>query len=289
MTETIYLERFRDVRDPRLGRHVQHDERSRRFAYRGPVSPPHTVRHERHVPVFDQGAVGSCTGNAAVGCLATGPFFPTINEGDAAEIRSLDQRAAVHVYSQASAIDPFRGQYPPDDTGSDGLSVAKVLHGMNAISGYEHAFGLDQALAALMSVPLITGTVWREGMYEPDREGLVRPTGKSVGGHEYLVDEYDAERGWVGFTNSWSEQWGLRGRFYMQAEDYAELLADAGDVTVFVPCTDPAPEPDPAEPTGDDIDAWLARAVGTWARKSRATASKRARRAVAHWLDTKGL
>jgi hypothetical protein len=289
MTDTIYLERFRDVRDPRLGRHVQHDERSRRFAYRGPVSPPHTVKHERQVPVFDQGAVGSCTGNAAIGCLATGPFFPTVNERDAAEIRTLSQEAAVWVYSQASMIDPFRGQYPPDDTGSDGLSVAKVLHGAGAISGYEHAFGLDQALAALMNTPLITGTSWLEGMYEPDAEGLVRPTGKSVGGHEYVIDEYDAERGWVGFTNSWSERWGLRGRFYMEAEAFGTLLADNGDVTVFVPSTEPAPEPDPDGPAGDDADMSLAAAVGSWARNTHATGSKRVRRAVATWLTAKGL
>jgi hypothetical protein len=289
MTEAIYLERFRNPSDPRLGRHVNHDARSRRFAYRGPVSPLHAVRHERHVPVFDQGNLGSCTGNAAVGCLATGLFAATINEADAPEIRGLDQEAAVWVYSQASAIDPFSGQYPPTDTGSDGLSVAKVLAGRNAISGYEHAFSLDQALAALMQVPLITGTAWREGMFEPDGEGLVHPTGGEAGGHEYLVDEYDPVRGWVGFTNSWSDQWGVAGRFYMEAEEYGELLDDRGDVTVFVPCTEPAPEPDPAAPAGDPADAALASAVGTWARRNCPTTSKKARRALIKWLDAKGL
>ena len=288
MADRIYLERFRGVADPRLGRHVNHDERSRRFAYRGPTSPPRAVRHERHVPVFDQGSLGSCTGNAAIGCLATGPFFATIDEGDAHWIRPLDQGAAVACYEAASAIDPFPGQYPPEDTGSDGLSVAKVLTSLGAISGYEHAFGLDQALAALMNVPVITGTAWRAGMFEPNAEGLVRPTGAEQGGHEYLMDEYDPVRGWVGFTNSWSDQWGLGGRFYMEAEAYGELLADQGDVTVFVPCTEPAPTAAPAEPEVDDADAELVSHVRAWARKERATTSKRARRAVSAWLDAKG-
>jgi hypothetical protein len=285
----IILERFRNPSDPRLGRHVNHDERSRRFPYRGPVSPPHAVRHERHVPVFDQGSLGSCTGNAAVGCLATGPLFATIDESDADEVRNLDQASAVGVYKAATTIDPFPGTYPPEDTGSDGLSVAKVLTNWGAISGYEHAFGLEQALAALMRVPVITGTVWMESMFQPTAEGLVRPTGAAAGGHEYLMDEYDPVRGWVGFTNSWSSQWGLSGRFYMEAEAYGRLLADQGDVTVFVPCAELAPEPEPAEPVGDDADAELALTLGTWARRVRPTTSKKARRAVAKWLDAKGL
>jgi hypothetical protein len=283
----IVLERFRDPADPRLGRHVHHDARSRRFAYRGPTSPLHAVRHERHVPVFDQGNIGSCTGNAAVGCLATGPFFATINDADVALIRGLDQKAAVAVYSEASALDPFPGQYPPEDTGSDGLSVAKVLTAWDAISGYEHAFGLEQALSALMRVPVITGTTWMSSMFEPDAEGLVRPSGSAQGGHEYLLDEYDPVRGWVGFTNSWSDQWGLAGRFYMEAEAYGRLLDDRGDVTVFVPCTEAPPEPD--GPVGDEADGELARALGVWARRSGATTSKKARKALRKWLDTKGL
>ncbi len=117
----IILERFRNPSDPRLGRHVNHDERSRRFPYRGPVSPLHAVKHERHVPVFDQGSLGSCTGNAAVGCLATGPFFDTVGPEDDARLRGLDQVAAVEVYEAATTVDPFPGQYPPTDTGSDGL------------------------------------------------------------------------------------------------------------------------------------------------------------------------
>jgi hypothetical protein len=282
----ILTERFRNPSDPRLGRHVNHDERSRRFAYRGPVSPPRAVKHERHVPVFDQGSLGSCTGNAAVGCLATGPFFDTIDDSDSPRIAALDQQAAIEVYKMASAIDPFPGQYPPEDTGSDGLSVAKSLASLGAISGYEHAFGLDQALAALMRVPVITGTVWMESMFEPNAEGLVRPTGAAAGGHEYLMDEYDPVRGWVGFTNSWSSSWGRQGRFYMEVEAYGKLLADQGDVTVFVPCTEPPPAPD--GPVGGDADLALASAIGTWARRERPTASKRARRAVATWLDAKG-
>ncbi len=240
--------------DPRLGRHVWHDERSRRFPAPMRSAPLRSVRHHRHVPVFDQGDLGSCTGNAAIGCLATGLFYATINAGDAAWLRTLDQEAARAVYSAATRVDPFDGEWPPEDTGSTGLAVAKVLKDAGAISGYRHAFRAYDALTALMATPLIVGTNWWSEMYSPDEMGVARVAGQTVGGHEYLLDEYVAPAesharfgrdgsAMVGFTNSWGSSWGLAGRFYLTVADFQRLLAAQGDATVFVPNTEPAPAP----------------------------------------------
>ena len=68
----------------------------------------------------------------------------------------------------------------------------------------------------------------------------------------------------------------------MPAEEYADLLARDGDVTVFAPATEAPPEP-----VGDP-DAILARAVGAWARRDAITCSKQ-RAAVRAWLKAKGL
>lgn len=242
-------------RDPRLGRKVWHDPQSRRFAVRRSSAVLSSVRHERHVPVFDQGDLGSCTGNAAVGCMATGRFHATVDASDAAWLLSLDEAAARECYSRATLLDPFDGSYPPDDTGSTGLAVAKVLHQVGAISGYRHAFGIDQALSALMAGPVIVGTAWWSGMYEPAASGLARRSGRPEGGHEYVMDEYAAPgfpygplsriaaQPLVGFTNSWGSGWGASGRFYLPVSDFARLLADQGDVTVFVPSTEAPPVP----------------------------------------------
>lgn len=265
-----------------LGRHLNHDSLSRLYPYRAPRKVTlRTVQHQRNVGVFDQGELGSCTGNAAVGCLGTGPFWETMNAHDA-PYWPLNQAAAVRCYSEATRIDPFDGSYPPEDTGSDGLSVAKVLKKAGAISGYEHAFGLLPALAALMERPWITGTMWFEGMFDPDGDGVVHPTGRPAGGHEYLGDGYDAERGLVWFTNSWGPSWGKGGRFAMQAEEFEGLLSQGGDVTVFVPSSISAPEPE------GDPDVTLAREVGSWARKD-AMSSHKQRLAVRRWLEAKGL
>jgi hypothetical protein len=279
----MYRVRFANVTDRRLGRHVNHDPRSRRYPIRR-AAPLTSIRHARHVPVFDQGELGSCTGNAAVGCMGTGAFFATLT-GRATEYFE-DEAGAVRCYGDATAIDSYPGVYPPTDTGSDGLSVAKALKARGEISGYEHAFSLDQALRGLMDRPQITGTNWTTGMFDPDRDGIIHPTGTLAGGHEFVMDEYDQARGLVGFTNSWGPGWGLAGRFFMQAEEYGTLLEQDGDVTSFVPIT--APPPTPAPGPVDAVDAELWSKVGAWATKDGVCARSK-RRALVAWATAKVL
>ena len=85
------------------GRHVFHDPASRFYAVQWEKTPGHIV-HERHIPILDQGQLGSCTGNAGTGALGTSPFFET------APVRAvtLDQPFAVGLYGQATHLDDDR-------------------------------------------------------------------------------------------------------------------------------------------------------------------------------------
>jgi hypothetical protein len=282
---TPYRSRYLRPADPRLGRHINHDPRSRRFPVRA-AGPIESVQHVRHVPVFDQGQLGSCTGNAAVGCLGTGMFFATMDQREQA-IVPLNEQGAVEVYSRATVLDNFDGTYPPDDTGSDGLSVAKVLKADGFISGYSHAFGIDDLLAGLMHTPCIVGTEWTDGMFNPDAEGIIHPTGAAAGGHEYVCDGYDADRELLWFTNSWGTSWAWSGRHAMPVAEFASLLSRDGDATFFVPSDQPAPDPAPVPDL--DADAELAAKVSKWARKANPRTAIKPRRALGEWLDAKGL
>jgi hypothetical protein len=274
----MYRVQYLNVSDRRLGRHVLHDPRSRRFPVSAPDVPIASVHHERHAEVFDQGNLGSCTGNAAIGCMATSPFFATVDAHELAEY-TLSEGGAVLVYSAATALDAYPGTYPPDDTGSDGLSVAKVLRNAGWISGYEHAFSLDQGLQALMSRPLIVGVNWFSEMFSPDVNGRVRPTGDLAGGHEFVWDSYDHVSGLCGFTNSWGPGWGESGRFFMLDTDFASLLAQDGDITSFVPISDPAPVPIPSADPGDVL--W--EATRAWTLAGHVGSNAAAARAVRRW------
>ncbi len=284
--------------DARLGRHVRHDPRSRAFAFPTAGLTLKSVRHTRRIPVLDQGQIGSCTGNADIGALGTDPFFSVVAGADGvhrafsrrAEVGTaytLDEAGAVALYGDATRADDYPGQYPPDDTGSDGLTIAKVLKAAGEIAGYQHTFSLQDALLALTVTPFITGTVWTNDMFEPDPDGRVHPTGAVAGGHEYVADEIDVERQRVWFTNSWGTGFGVQGRFWMTWDDYGTLLADQGDVTIFTPLTQPAPVPTPTPPNADPADVVFAAAFRTWEQHPRLFGSARLKAAGNAWLAAK--
>jgi hypothetical protein len=206
----------------RLGREVRHDPRSR--DYPAPEAPVLTsVLHHRHCAPFDQGQLGSCTGNAAVGLLMTSPFF---QQG-----RRLDEDDAVALYAKATHLDRYRGVYPPTDTGSSGLAVMKAAKESGYVTGYAHAFGLQHALAALVLAPVITGVAWYESFDKPDADGVVGIAGQVRGGHEFEVLGIDVDAKTVRCCNSWGSGWGDDGRFTMTWETWDALLQQQGDVT----------------------------------------------------------
>lgn len=267
-----------------LGRHVNHDPQSKRYPYRAArLARMVPVFHERHVPIFDQGQLGSCEGNATLGIMATGPYWATLStaqqqSGLAGGRYSWDEAGAVNLYSDITAHDSFSGTYPPTDTGSDGLSAAKWLTAQGIIPGYQHTFSLNDALAALMDFPLLMGTEWLDDMFNPDSYGRIRISGAVDGGHAWILDEYippgakaistgdvlSTVSPYVGGTTSWGLSFGAQGRFFLPASGLGTLLANDGDVIVPTPPTAPAPIPVPPPAPASSSDKALADAFRAW-------------------------
>lgn len=254
---TRYVERIPETRTfqqdalgpraRRLGRHVNHDPRSLRYLHRGATLPTSDVRWTRTVPAFDQGNVGSCTGNALEGVLATAPFTTAGTV--------YDEAAALNLYHYATTLDPYPGNYPPDDTGSDGVSVCQAAKKLGLISGYTHATSLAAALNALVAGPIITGVKWYNSMFDPRPDGqvVVDPASGLAGGHEFEVSGLEVATRRIWCWNSWGPGWGVFGAFYLTWDAWSSLLDDDGDATVPVPITVAPPAPTPAPGPGEPL------------------------------------
>lgn len=218
----------------RLGRHVRFDERSR--DYRVLLDGvPVTLRArtwERAVPAFNQGSLGSCTGNAVLGLIVTEP-----NDRDSfADKIVANQTLAVALYSRATSLDQFNGEYPPEDTGSSVLSAMKAAKEMWLIKEYRWCFGIEDVLRTLSYVgPVVIGCNWYAGFDKPNSYGQVFPTGGIRGGHAFELLGIDPDERLVWGINSWGSRWGKSGRFSIGFDDLHKLLKEDGEaVTVKV-------------------------------------------------------
>lgn len=281
------MAKYQNITDPRLGRHVYHDPASRAYAYPAKAAAElKSIQHHSNLPTFDQGQLGSCTGNAATKCLSYEPLW---DPAWVAKFTSeaVDEQLAVEVYSAATALDDYDGEYPPDDTGSDGLSVAKVLKSWGLISGYQHALNTNAALTALSTQPVIVGTHWFEDMFHPTHNYELKATGKLAGGHEYVLDELDVENQRVWMQNSWGDSWGDQGRAWLSWTTLSHLLDQDGDCTIFTPLSQPAPTPTPAPTPPVDPHAEFLAAAKDWLKVKHRTANNvKFETALKKYLDT---
>jgi hypothetical protein len=213
-----------------LGRLVLHDPRSLEYPVAGlPISSLKSIRWTRRSPILDQLALGSCTGNAAAGWLATDNIWRT---GSA----TITEADAVKLYSEATHLDQDKAEaYPPTDSGSTGLGLAKALKARQAITSYRHAFSLQACLTALQKGPVALGISWHEASFAPAKDGKVSIAGPVADSHEIVLDEIDVANKTAWFSNPWSSKWAVQGRAYFAWSDLDSLLQDQGDTLQVIP------------------------------------------------------
>lgn len=174
---------------------------------------------------LDQGSLGACTGFSVAQALNT--------DRHRRSDPWLTGEGALDIYSAATNIDPWPGDWPPDDTGSSVLCAAKSAVAQGHGTGYRWAFGLDQVLAALMLQPVVVGTVWRGDMFRVEPAGFVHASGGVVGGHAYCLHGLNVRDRYVWILNSWGTGWGWGGRAKLSFDDLGGLLADDGEAVTI--------------------------------------------------------
>jgi hypothetical protein len=215
------------VNGKRLGRHIEHDHQSRGYSASKSLSLV-DKSWIRYAAPFDQGDIGSCTGNAMAGCLVTEPFFSPGHK--------VDEALAVLIYSAATRLDYIAGHYPPTDTGSSGLACAKVAHKLGYISAYKHAFCMPSLLGSLSRVgPVMIGIGWYDSFDSPIGSGALLAISADAqvrGGHEVQLLGIDPLNRLVRGCNSWGDQWGDAGYFTMGFDTLDRLMSERGDCIV---------------------------------------------------------
>jgi hypothetical protein len=294
MPKTYTIERISiPSTDPRLKRHIYHDERSKlhRFST-ARIAELKNVVHERHGPIIDQGNVGCSTGCAGIGALECDPLFKTLPTTETS-IYPLNLDGALLLYSDAQEIDKD-GKYPPNDNGSCGLSIAKALCAKGVVHSYQHIYTADEAYCAIQEYPIIIGMYWYNDMYHPALDGQIQPTGGIAGGHEVLVREIDVDQKRVWIDNSWGNEYGINGRAWLTFDDFEIVMKNNGDGIVLMPnnTIPPAANPLPMRPpVASTEDLVLAQIAKKWIDEyvSQTFVNKRMRDGLIEWLVSKGL
>jgi hypothetical protein len=213
----------------KFGRFVRHDKQSRQYAYR-PTKDAKArygnnvgnVLYEYAGPELNQGDIGACTG------FALGIALASQGRGNR---RSVSNDFCRQRYARATQVDSFRGTWPPDDTGSSGLAVAKAAKRDGILTAYEWCFTTTSLVQALFyHGPVMLGIPWFEGMNEPMDNGEIVPSGSIVGGHEITAIGYVDGR--LRLHNSWGRKWGDSGQCWLHLDHWMRLRSLNADVVV---------------------------------------------------------
>jgi len=210
------------VRDPRLGRIVQFDERSRNYPIRATLTPQQMAEPRSYTwavgNCLNQGNGSSCVGHAWAHELLARPVC----------FKKADHPYALQIYNQAKKVDEWPGV---NYEGTSVLAGAKVVTALGHITEYRWAFGLDDLkLAVGYKGPVVLGLNWYDGMMDPDTDGYIHPTGASDGGHAIMCNGVDIKRKFFKLWNSWGPSWGpLGGACRLSFDDMNRLLHENGE------------------------------------------------------------
>jgi Papain family cysteine protease len=187
-----------------------------------PPAPAGAVSWTNAEADLDQGNYGTCVGN---GWAQWGNTLPVDDR--------FDETAARAIYYEATIIDGQPDNPDAPGGGQQGSTVrsgAKAMQNRGRLASYAFAATIDEAVAwVLANGPVVMGTDWLDGMFSPDAQGFVTPTGVVAGGHCYVLLGYDPATQVLEYLNSWGASWAKGGHFFMRKTDAETLFASGGE------------------------------------------------------------
>ncbi|MDH5666543.1 MAG: hypothetical protein OEY86_00850 [Nitrospira sp.] len=199
-----------------FGRRFAPDTRDRKFLLRkaAPIEPRPVRKTWRIWWKGDQGNTPMCVGYAWHALLRA---LPKLQRDPSPEI----------IYALAQRNDEWDGE---DYDGSSVRGGAKALQLAGKIASYGWAFTVEDAIQWVgLRGPVVLGTHWYSGMMTPDKHGILRVTGRRIGGHAYELIGYDDRKECGLIQNSWGLPWALNGRAWIRYDDLDRLIREDGE------------------------------------------------------------
>jgi hypothetical protein len=172
---------------------------------------------------LDQNGTNHCVGFAGAGWGISAPVEDNFTNEDGHRL-----------YRGCKIID----NDPSGEEGTNIRALAKTLQKEGMIKNYAFAYSTDEISWWILNKgPVIVGTEWTDGMFSPDKNNIIHPTGPVVGGHGYFLNEKTSDNYYT-IHNSW-DGWGINSEAKISIADFAILFRHGGEAiaTVEVPIT----------------------------------------------------
>jgi hypothetical protein len=132
------------------------------------------------------------------------------------------------IYENAQRVDEWAGE------NYDGTSVrggVKYLQSVGKVSSYYWGFNLTTLINSVLNLgPVVVGTNWYNGMFYPNRNGLIKISGRIAGGHAYVINGVNTVTKLFRIKNSWGQSWGQSGHAYISFTDMQRLIRERGEI-----------------------------------------------------------
>ncbi len=210
-----------------LGRELKFDKRDLNFLIEKKINLPRTLLTEKNWDSDgwwgNQGNTPYCVGFSWAHWIDDGPikhFGPKPNTDP------------VLIYKNAQKLDEWVGE---SYNGTSVRGGAKYLKSVGKISSYLWTFNINTLIQTLLTQgPVVVGTNWYVGMFFPNKDGIIRISGRLAGGHAYVINGVNTKKQLFRIKNSWGRGWGQSGHAYISFSDMQRLMRENGEVCLAV-------------------------------------------------------